>query len=1447
MKSILGKWSSPRRAVSFLFVFFALCFLALIFAGSSTSQATAAIRRAEKPLLKVANPKGSGDEAPDVVAFRESVGGSVTPVIVELKDEPGALRKVAAEKEGGTMSVEALGTHAVDLYGKQNTFLASLPERGVRALMRQTDVTQIDGSVRHIEYRFTYLLNGFVAYVATEDLPKLRALPEVAAVSIEEPAQYHLDRAIDYSLGTQAVPADRRAAVYGATQEFSPAVGDPGHPETPRTTKVDGFEGQNINLAVIDSGVDYRHPMFGGTGQGTPLPRVSGQAESPNNNKKVIYFYAFSEPVGDPTDDFGHGTLVSSCAAGYTVDGNTPPRAGYGLGRDGTGVGPTINGAQLFGTAPQARIMVYKVCGPATACAGDTALSIEDAASPFTLVTSGNPGPTPVAKPVADVINLSLGSTTGDSASATSRASNNAALSGTIVVASAGNSGPGLGTVGAPGSATLAIGVAASLDPGSVSGSDVLAPGQIPLDLRAPATPGPTPETGATSNANTAQPGERQGMRIFPVAGGGPLPTEQNPGMPALNTGSVSAHYVFVDRRNTPGTPPTPPPPVPASVTNRIAVVKFEGAFAAGANSVAPFNPAAILLISNTESATAVQVLSGIPTFTISVADGEYLLDKLSSTDNDSGDPANGAISELPLRLADTISLPAFTGVMAGFSSRGPSDHPNANFRIVKPDVTGPGVGIVGAATVEGIPDEAVGLASTSGYTSANGTSFSGPITAGAMVLIRQRVREELGLDSTNPLQRLIRFDAVTVARALLQNSATNLRNGQGVAQGDGASSVASINDMGSGHINITDALTANAIMVAPTLLLADANPAQTGNQPEFNPPTNQPPTLEPGGNLKVLLPTASFGPVPVVRLNDTIVRLQEVIIRDVGPAGAGAGTYNLSFQDNRNTDNNPAFQMSFTADAAGTTPITSVNVPAGGQASYFVRVAADGPQLLIEGEEFQWYVTATHNSTARKLRMPFYFRAITATFPNIAAPNQTAPTGTESPGTPNCPTDTNGSYTINWTYTGPALLNFRVQEATFSNSIFFDPADETLTPNVIGTTAVTENSRWRDAGIPGTPQTPPQWESATNPDTGSMAYFIPNGQGQNHSLTMKNSVSLPMTGNTLTFTTRHSLTTNTNFGFVEVSPDNLNWFSLLRVTGSFSGTYQVDLTGFAGQAVRVRFRMQSVTGSASGAQGWWVENIALNSDNFGTIAEPAVGQTSLPLTGRGNGTYLYRIAGIYASTVDIGARITGPFSNIRCVIVVGQTSAVSRKTHGSNPGESYDINLPLVAVPPQFGNPGIECRDSGPTGDHRLIFTFPVTVSAVDSVTVTGQLGTPMIAGSQAGPQGNQYTVDLTQVLDQQTITVNLVGVRDAVAANIGNVSLNMGALAGDTNSDRRTNVTDTNQTKDNSGQVTTEDNFRTDVSRDGRINVTDTSFVKSRSGNSLDGQAQRARRSSR
>ncbi|HSH39645.1 MAG TPA: Calx-beta domain-containing protein [Chthoniobacterales bacterium] len=1315
---------TARRALSFALLSGALCFLLLISSGAFAPPAGAQNGSAPAAV--------NGAEPADLAAFRQAVGGSITPLIVELKQQPAVLRKVAAEKVGEEMTLEDTTAYMQELLTAQDAFLGSLAQRGVRALLRETNVEQINGATRHIEYRFTYLLNGFVAYVATADIEQLRAQPEVAHVSEPAQAEFHLNKAIDYSLGTAPDPADRRTAVYGATKEFRP-VDTGANPETPRA-KIDGFEGQGQNIAIIDSGVDYRHPMFGGIGNLTPRPRVSGQPESATDNRKVIYFYAFSEPVGDPTDDFGHGTLVASCAAGFSVDGNTPARLGFGTGRDGTGIGPTTNGTMLIGTAPQARIMAYKVCGPAPQCPGDIELSIEDAASPVTLTGQGDGGSirTMVSKPVADVINLSLGDTSGDPAGATSRSANNAALAGTIVVASAGNAGPGPGTIGAPSSATLAVSVAAGLDPGSVAGADVLATNQIPLEpcddeMRAPGcdsgaqVAGPPEEQGASSNANLPEPGAPQGIRIFPVAGGGELPVERNPGDPTTNTGSVSAHYVFVERRST---APALPPPVPASVANRIAIVKGSGTFASIANPVALNNPAAILIVTTVESATAVVVVGGIPTFTINPRDADALLDRLSNTDNDAGDPANGAVSRLPIRLADTISLPAYQGTMAGFSSRGPNDHPNARFRTIKPDITGPGVGVFGAATPEGLPDETIGLASLSGYTTANGTSFSGPVTAGAITLVRQRVREMLGLDTTDLRSadyRAKRFDTVTVARALLQNAATNLRNGLGQPQGDGASSVASVNDMGSGFVNVAGALSNNAIMVAPVDLLTRPR--------EFTPAASPSPTP-----LRVLIPTASFGTVPVIGVNGTVVRTQEVIVRDVFN-GAGSGVYNLSVQNSRGIET-PGFQISFTS-ADGATPITSVSVPANGQASFRVRVAADGTQIGIDPTEFQWYVSA--NGPGGNLRMPFYYRAVRAIVPNITAPAQQELQGLDqpspAPSPSGCAADSNGNYTVKFTYTpprdGPNPVGFRIQEATRTAELFFDNANQALVAGA--------NSRWSGS---------PQWTSNVNPATGSVAYYIPDTAEQNESLTMIGTVDVPPGGATLSFDTTQDTEQDFDFANVDVSGDGTNFSTVASFSGFFQGTRTIDISGFAGRKIKVRFRLTSDL--VVSAPGWFVENIRVSSDDFRAVGQTGPAATSLDITGRFDGTYFYRVAGLFTNPIQGDPIVTGPYSNVRCVTVSGNPLPPPV------PGV-FQFNAATYAAGENAGTTTITVTRTGGTATQATVNFATSDGSATAGADYSPSSGTLTFAPGEASKTFTVAITDDSAVEPDETVNLTL------------------------------------------------------------------------------------------
>jgi Dockerin type I domain len=164
--------------------------------------------------------------------------------------------------------------------------------------------------------------------------------------------------------------------------------------------------------------------------------------------------------------------------------------------------------------------------------------------------------------------------------------------------------------------------------------------------------------------------------------------------------------------------------------------------------------------------------------------------------------------------------------------------------------------------------------------------------------------------------------------------------------------------------------------------------------------------------------------------------------------------------------------------------------------------------------------------------------------------------------------------------------------------------------------------------------------------------------------------------------------------------------------------------------------------------------------------------------------------------------------------------SAVSRKTHGG--AGTFDIDLPLT------GNPGIECRSGGASGDYQLVISFanPVTVAGTSVTSGTGNVNSVSVNGSQV-------TANLTSVANAQSIAVTLSGVSDG--STNGDVSVPMNVLIGDATADGFVNSADISQTKSQSGQNVTSSNFREDVNGDGFINSADISLAKSKSGTAL------------
>jgi subtilisin family serine protease len=630
-----------------------------------------------------------------------------TSLIVELKGDPGAVYKAKAEKSGASVSAEQLQAYRNQLRSSQDQFLSALSARGVSFQVDGVDVKGLDGvSMGRIDYRNTLVLNAITLNVPKAAVAVIKSMPQVKRVEPNRMQKLLLSKSVDYI---------NAPAVYGQVQEL-----------TADQDNREGYEGQGINVAVLDTGIDWKHEMFGGD----PTPPRHGLAPpvaALNTNKKVIYYL----PLTGTVDDYGHGTAAASNIAGYL---------GFAPGADK--LPGTADDIRLHGVAPQARLMGYKVCtGTGSCVTAATNLAIEDAVSPLTLSLQ--------PKPVANVINLSLGGVGGpDDSSAV--AASNAALLGTTVVASAGNEGPGENTVGSPAAGRHVIAVGANNEPAGGSNTVDLINGrsQMIANLLDGSTP---PSADITQN--------------YVFCGLAETP-DQVPD-------SVSGRVALIARGGSVNTPEG----LPTSAGTGLFSNKAAFAFAKGAIAVIIYNN-----IDGELSAATVRA-STIPVVGMSKENGEYLKGLIGSN-------AFGAISARQVRLNKAL---LFNPQMADFSSRGPVQ----GLGQVKPDVTAPGVAILSATVRVGSADSNTGtMFDPTGYIHASGTSFSGPHVAGAVALVKQA-----HLDYSP--------DKI---RAALMNTSTNLRNSSRTPKTDGLSSD-SIIEQGAGLVDVAAAIRAKAVM----------------------------------------------------------------------------------------------------------------------------------------------------------------------------------------------------------------------------------------------------------------------------------------------------------------------------------------------------------------------------------------------------------------------------------------------------------------------------------------------------------------------------------------------------------------------------------------------------------------------------------------------------------
>ncbi|XP_061998353.1 subtilisin-like protease SBT4.4 [Rosa rugosa] len=175
----------------------------------------------------------------------------------------------------------------------------------------------------------------------------------------------------------------------------------------------------NIIVAVIDTGIDPDSESFRDEGFGAAPMKWKGVCEGGENfscNNKIIGA-RFYDPAESARDEDGHGTHTASTAAGNVVT----DVSFYGL-EPGT----------ARGGVPSARIAAYKVCG-ATGCSSEAILAAFDDA-----IADG-----------VDIVSVSLGSRSpvpfdNDPIAV---GSYHAMKKGILTSHSAGNRGPGAGTV----------------------------------------------------------------------------------------------------------------------------------------------------------------------------------------------------------------------------------------------------------------------------------------------------------------------------------------------------------------------------------------------------------------------------------------------------------------------------------------------------------------------------------------------------------------------------------------------------------------------------------------------------------------------------------------------------------------------------------------------------------------------------------------------------------------------------------------------------------------------------------------------------------------------------------------------------------------------------------------------------------------------------------------
>ncbi|GIU91245.1 MAG: hypothetical protein KatS3mg011_0151 [Acidimicrobiia bacterium] len=549
----------------------------------------------------------AGGETPPAKDFEEIDLGGVSPtllpaladpnreitVMVELTDPPVAVHQAQARAAGRELSKAERAAIRQSIKQKQDGLQGAIRRLGGRVVNQLADA-----------------YNGIRVTIPARAVPELASLPGVAAVR---------DLVEHEPVNANSVPF----------------LG------TPQAWESLGLTGEGVKIAIIDTGIDYYHANFGGSGDpadyaaddptiieaGTfPTIKVAGgfdfagddyDASDPDHDTPM--------PDPDPLDCNGHGTHVAGTAAGFGVllDGTTYPGPyDTSTHNHSFAVGP--------GMAPQATLYALKVFG----CEGSTTLTVD--AIDWAVAND------------MDVINMSLGAPFGRADDPSAIASTNAAAAGVIVVASAGNSGSSPYITGSPAAGVGAISVAA-LD--SIEG--------LPhADFTVPGEPADVIDMQNSNGADLSTPITAQAVVL-----------KDDPTTPDVDESLGCNESDYPD------------------VSGKVAIT-FRGVCARVARAIhgQSLGAAAVVMINNT---------GGFPPFEGPIAG--VTIPFLGALQADT--PRIVAADGLEVTISDAglVPNPAFRD-FAGFTSGGPRNGDSG----LKPDVTAPGVSIVSSLVGSG-------------------------------------------------------------------------------------------------------------------------------------------------------------------------------------------------------------------------------------------------------------------------------------------------------------------------------------------------------------------------------------------------------------------------------------------------------------------------------------------------------------------------------------------------------------------------------------------------------------------------------------------------------------------------------------------------------------------------------------------------------------------------